>query len=90
MRETGSPSGEIPQMETQSTPMSERCQRQPQACARCQDVLPVIDEPAVDPRLVAQARDHVAICFPCQQVLLDYARIDVLLRRIFAVVSVTE
>jgi len=54
------------------------------ACAAFEEILPVLDEPAANQRLVASARAHLATCAYCQGQFARYVHLDATLRRSYA------
>ncbi len=53
-------------------------------CAVYAPLLPVLDEPATQPRLAAEVRAHAAACAYCRARADEYTRLDAALRRAFA------
>jgi hypothetical protein len=52
-------------------------------CAVYAPLLPVLDEPATQPRLAAEVRAHAAACAYCRARSDEYTRLDAALRRAF-------
>lgn len=60
----------------------------PLECARVAAILPLLDDPALDPTRAATAHEHLRTCAACRVRRDDYARLDAALRVRYGLASV--
>ena len=60
----------------------------PLDCARVAAILPLLDDPALDPLRAASAQEHLRACAACRARRDDYARLDAALRARYGLASV--
>ncbi|HKS70755.1 MAG TPA: zf-HC2 domain-containing protein [Ktedonobacterales bacterium] len=60
----------------------------PLECARVAAILPLLDDPALDPTRAATVREHLRTCATCRARRDDYARLDAALRVRYGLASV--